>query len=318
MSNNLQNSFDLHVLKTKLSIFGYDTEYEYISTDGLKKIYQILEQLPDIGYLDLPSITLDEVKTGARKFYDKYFTLHNVALASSKIISDNCEKISLFETGSEKVQKFNSFCSFGSPFDIPVHLVDGHSFIGETSKPMLMIDLEEFKKNVYIPFSSITLGDNLTELSIATYIHEIAHVLTESNKGYAKDYINKEVISIFLEKLAALDIDPTRKLLRRSEKMRYKYLQEYIFFLKKMDLAVKLGYVNETDILEAFVILNSTLLATKLFDNYEKMDLEGKQSLIFKIQQIFDGNLTVEELLESENVNIENSKNANLVRRRTR
>ena len=85
-----------------------------------------------------------------------------------------------------------------------------------------------------------------------------------------------------------------------------------------MDLAVKLGYVNETDILEAFVILNFTLLATKLFDNNEKMDLEGKQSLIFKIQQIFDGNLTVEELLESENVNIENSKNANLVRRRTR
>ena len=144
-----------------------------------------------------------------------------------------------------------------NPFDLPITLVDGHSMIGEVKKPMLLIPDKHFIKDAKVGFSEISLGKELTRLSIATHIHEIGHTQTESIKGYAESYLNKEVVSIFLEKLAALELDPTGNLLRLSERNRYKFICESYLVLNNIPLALKMG-------------VNKMLNNVNPFTNYRK------------------------------------------------
>lgn len=306
----------LSIEKFKLDLLGYKKGLEPISVKGLNIIEPIISGLPNIERVNRPEIDLETLKTGAREFYGKYFTLHNIHHLSVEKANESIEYLTASRTGAEMAEKVISISSLVSPFDLPIILTEGHSMVGEVTKPIPICTEPSYKEKLIVPFSHITLGDNLTDLSIATYIHEIAHVLTESNIGYTEDYYLKEVISIFLEKLAALELDPTQELLKTSERIRFKYLSDIITLLKNKDFLLKNNMVTEDYLLKESTYVNATLLATKLFDNYLKLRKpKDKNKFLQKIQQIFDGNLTVEQLLQSEGITIQQAKDLNLIKR---
>lgn len=311
----IQRTTEVFILKNE--ILGYKKNNQVLrNTKGYEQVEKAIGVLPSIKRVDLPEISLDQVKTGAIEFYGRHFSIHQVATLSVKTLQENQRDLMFSSTGAEVAEKFNALCIMKSPFEIPVELVSGHSMVGETEKPLCVCPQPGFKEKILIPFARITLGDNLTQLSIATYIHEIAHVLTESHIGYAEDFYNKEVISIFLEKLAALELDPSGELLKISERMRFKFLSELLNLYKNADMIIKLKLETEENLCKTSCYVNSTLLATKLFDNYQKMRKQkDKDKLLQKIQKVFDGELTVEELLTQEDVTLTKSKDIGLIKR---
>ena len=76
--------------------------------------------------------------------------------------------------------------------------------VGEIIKPILIVPSNIAVLNKKLYFSSVQLGGQLNALSVGTFVYEIAHVEQEKNFGYADDYLNKEIISTFLEKVAVL------------------------------------------------------------------------------------------------------------------
>ena len=300
----------------KGEILGYKRDLKPLTLGkSLDQVEKTLKNLPGNDNVNLPVITLKELKREAKKFYNQFFTVHEISTITEQEIYKNQVFLMNSQTGAEVARKFNSLCTIKNPFDLPIELVSGHSMVGEVKKPLIIVPTKDFRENVKIPFSHITLGNNLTKLSIATYIHEISHTQTESNIGYAESFYNKEVISIFIEKLAALELDSTGELLRISERMRYRDLYDRIQFHRTSLLAISQRLVTIDEVIKATPYVYSTLLATKLFDKYQTGKESEKNQIIYNIQQVFDGKMTIEQLLESENISLAKSKDINLIKR---
>ena len=297
--------------KVRGQILGYKEDYEPIRiTDEYTEVESVIKDLVLPSKVKRPFMNIQKVKTGAKEFYGKYFAIHQVPYVSIETVKENQQRIGSINSGATIARQFNSLCKMVEPFDIPITLVEGHSMVGETQKPLIISELPGFKENVKIPFANVLLGKNLTDLSIATYIHEIAHILTESNPGYATSYHNKEVISIFLEKVAALELDPTKTLLRISERMRFAHLYQMIQSLKQPN-----SQLNYDAALFNSSYIKSILLATNLFDKYQNSSKEQQMEIMNQIQQIFDKQITVEDLLISQEITLESSKKADLIRK---
>ena len=58
---------------------------------------------------ELPRLSLEEVKSLAQEFCQKYFSSHNIFVASSATLQENQHYISCSKSGEEFYQKVNSF-----------------------------------------------------------------------------------------------------------------------------------------------------------------------------------------------------------------
>ena len=300
----------------KLSILGYkkNTDANFSNSTALRHTASIIKALPRITSPQGERLTVEEVIALSKSFFDKYFTVHKISHVPVETIVAKQGEIAA-STGAQTARNFNSLLTQIDPFELPVKLVTGHSMIGEVQKPLIVAEGEEYAKIVEVPFAYMNLGKELTLLSAATHAHETAHTQTESNKGYAIDFFNKEVISIFIEKLAALEFDPTGELLRLSERNRYKYISDFASIISDPFKAYRKQGISKIAIRDAQLAVQSTLYATKLFDNYLLATLEGKKAILVAIQAIFDGKLTVEELLESQGITLNNAREEDIVRR---
>ena len=69
---------------------------------------------------------------------------------------------------------------------------------------------------------------------------------------------------------------------------------------------------SRTDRVEAFAYITSTLKAVNLFARYLESNQEEKKKFLL----VFDGNKTVEEYLDSQDITLENSTNIGLMQKR--
>lgn len=298
-------------------VIGYTKNLEPMKEDkSLIAAMNILCQLPSIpAEITLPSLTLAEVKEKTQSIFCKYFQVHDIAI----IDLEKPITIYLDDTGAEVAQKINSQSKMASPFEIPINLTkEGTTLDGELKKSIPLFEKPGYIENLNIPFSSINLCDNVNLMTAAIYAHEIAHALTESVKGYTQSYFNKEVISIFIEKLVALELDPSKELLRTLERSRYKHAQDCYKVIQSTNLPFLSSRVNftKTELLDASTYIHSTFIATKLFDIYQNARKEkDKFKIIKSIQAIFDGEKTVEKLLLEQQVDFNKGKDINLIKR---
>ena len=232
------------------------------------------------------------------------------------------EPLSLDEIKKDAIKLSKNYYSLAksiSPFSLPIELVDGDAMTGEIRKPLIVISNEDYVNNTLssekriIPFFKVLMGRDLTKLSSATYIHELAHAEQESVPGYTDSILNKEVISIFLEKIAALELDPTGELLKISERRRFADLLDTFRLLKLNEFTHTL---SPEELLNNSIYIHSTLLAEKLFDLYlEERKQKKRDKYIYNIQDVFDGKIQIEELLARHDVTIQKGKDLNLVKK---
>ena len=269
-----------------------------------------------------------------RKFMDGYFDLHAIQEIDEKDC-DNLEKELDDKIKAKEIEEIFKYRYFFDgvkrlikkvdPFDLKVNFIraPGEEALAVLYEKVFNLDNLDYEcllnyDDIGFIFSEISFNLDALEYDKAldydkifpTYIHELAHTQLNSIKGSCECYYNIEVISIFLELVSSFENDPKGDILRCTERMRLENLFDNIYALKKYNL----------DCSSACTVSNyivSTLEAFRLFDEYQnKSNIYEKLDVMYGIQDIFDGKITVENFLKNNGINFSNSKDLGLVRRK--
>ena len=303
-SINLDN-FNLDKLRGLIDFLRKDPNY-------VTKLY-----ISDKEFEDLGRISLDDVKRLTKEILDKYFSITNIDTIDISTLGKSIEVEDT--TCDDFYKKINSLLVSKSPYDLDIRLTDGYSMIGEVQKPLVLSDsfgtLDELlnhpSRKMY--FSHIELGNLLTKASVSALAHEIAHTQQERNIGYADDYLNREVISVFIEKLVASELDSTGELLKLVEKTRMADL-----ISRFSNLFRGINKVDSSEYINDLMYLKSILIANKLFDMYlSERKQKNRDKYIEDIQKVFDGKIKVEELINSRGITINKCQDMMLLKRRS-
>lgn len=263
------------------------------------KVLHYLEKNLNSSYT-FEKINTDRLKVETISRIDKYFSLKNVrAVKDYKKFMDNKKFDSKF---------INSISEAISPFEIFISYTDGGSEKGSLTSFLLEDEVRKYDKLENMDnnlFVSISLGCDLDLLSITAYAHEIMHTQLNSMYGYTDDFRNKELLSIFLEMLVALDLDNTRNLLRGQVAMRCKDLEYALRGILTYNIfASDEEYILTYDrLINASSYITSTFKAMFLFDKYLSFIRNSKKrQMIYTIQDVIDGKIQLEELLVKYNI----------------
>lgn len=283
---------------------------------NLKQIYQLALRKPEYARINhdlaiLSTLSLEEIRKKTKEFCEKYFNLHDINFSTIESIGNVSTQISISATPEEVYKIINSTMEKKSPLDLDIKLTDGHAMTGRIVKPIPLIENMLNDKNREMCFSRIEIGKQLNSLSVGTLVHEVAHAEQEQNIGYAEDYLNKEIISIFLEKVNALEIEPTGNLLKLSERTRLTdLLNRYASLLTNPKSLTELQKIDN------LMYLKSILYAEKLFDLYlNERKQKNRDKYFMGIQDVFDGKITVEDMVRSKNITTANSQDLGMLKR---
>lgn len=294
----------MNKLESKIIYGGYKgIALDGFSVKNLNVLKNTLNKLPinfnvADDYTALEDMSLDEVKSLTKKFCEDYLALKDVMEIDPGSV--DLEYIADSDTYEEFYGKVNAFLKPLSPLDLDIRLVDEKPMYGTLHKPLIICPDCLSNDNRKIYYEYIELGSKLNLLSIPTYIHEIGHAEIEQNIGYAEDYLHKEVVSIFLEKVSAFKIDKSGNLLKLCERFRLLYL---ITLCKQLFLPGR--FFSEEDRIKNLMYIKSILLSEKLFDMYLKEIKEkNRDRYIDDINAIIDGKITVEEMINKRHISI--------------
>ena len=150
---------------------------------------------------------------------------------------------------------------------------------------------EEFYKKLPNCVRQIVLKGDCDIDTQTIYVHEMSHALINRHKGNIINLLNNEAFSIFMEKVAALDLEPSGefldfKILKRILQIKRCLLEKELLECKKDDFE---KLIRE----EAYIL--SALNATALFDTY----LKGKAKLRKEIDNALGDVISGDEILEN-------------------
>ena len=283
---------------------------------NLKQIYQLASRIPEYARINrdlaaLPTLSLDEIRFKTKEFCEKYFNFHDINFTTFESIGNVIPKIPVTASSEEVYNIINSTMEKKNPLDLDIKLTDGHAMSGRIVKPIPLIENMLNDKNREMCFSHIEIGKQLNLLSVGTLVHEVAHAEQEQNIGYAEDYLNREIISIFLEKVNALEMDPTGNLLKLSERTRLTDLLN-----RYNTLIASPTSLTQLQVTENLMYVKSILFAEKLFDMYlNERKQKNRDKYFYGIQDVFDGKITVEDMIKNKNITTANSQDLGMLKR---
>ena len=274
----------------------------------LHYILKLISSSEPYVFEDGYQIRIEDVIAKAKKSFEKFYNVRNVSYCkvtdADELDNLSMQLVSLAKSGEtfdEFYDVMDSKIKAVNPFDISVFFVEDIMPFGEANSIFIGLPIERHVMRSKECYTSVFLGGKSNDELSTVYGHEITHILTPS--GGCLNFQNQEVLSIFNEKLIALDLDPSGELLARVNRFRNKSLFESVVKLYNADDC------TPSELCTHSVYVTSTLLATHLFDKYYEGDAKTKERIISGIQGVFDGKCTVEDVLCSNNVTYENSCN---------
>ena len=241
--------------------------------DDINSIITYLDSINNFS-IDRGKITRESVIKINKKFFRDCFRLNDVPI---------------FKDGEVLTR---------SPFNIKL-----------VTMPIDNVGKLSFNRTIKKACEKIYLSEDFVKRSIGIYAHEITHTQLEFNPShYYNNYFDKEVLSIFMEKLIMYeinnnfyeDIKSMRLMMLKSMLNRYSIVWNSTNDSKILD-----ERISEYDA-RAYIV--STFIANNLFYKYMNGSLEVKGKMLNDIQRIFDGKKTVEEFMSDYFVSYENSK----------
>ena len=185
-----------------------------------------------------------------------------------------------------------------SPFSIKLKPVSGDN-VGRLT----------FNRTIKKACDQIYLSNNFIKRSIGIYAHELTHTQLEFDPTrFYNNFFDKEVLSIFIEKLIMYEIntDYYNDIKSMRLMMLKRVLNVYSSVWKSSGKMIfPDDRISEYDT-RAYIV--STFIANNLFYKYMNGSLETKGKMLRDIQSIFDGKKTVEEFMSDFGVSYENSK----------
>ena len=278
----------------------YKTDY-FDSTSYKKLRTTMLEHLPngDTQRFIFHFMPKSEILQSGRFVIDKHFGKIDLRVPFANGDELESRLVAIFGR-TPKPEQYDEIIDFISSqvdlvrvTDIPVYLNIGGSKNGYVTTTYLYgnkIMEEEYFKKLPVCVREIGIEGNCDEDAQCIYVHEMTHALVNRHKGNIRNLLNNEALSIFMEKVAARDIDQSGDLLEMKNLRR-------ILQNKQCMLARELFEFREErfkDVLSDGTYIISTLHATALFDTYSKGSNKVRNEIDREVGHVFTG----EEVLE--------------------
>lgn len=239
----------------------------------------------------------------AEKVMLKYFQIHNIPYCLKTTIDQIVEDYASEKLSKqEAIKKFYELIGTINPYNIPKTYTFNHlnSATGVSSiKIKGRLKLYAYT-NIRMPLTpSLLVGP--------IYNHEIMHTQV-SDSGYVTDIQNNEILSMFIENITSLEMDSSGNLYSYFRKMRMEQLLDNIKYTIKA--SNNLAYDAKVS---SFIV--SELKASHLFSLYLESNSEQKQHIIYLIQSVIDGKITLEKMLKKLEITYKNSCNTDILKR---
>lgn len=246
----------------------------YVPSDTLIETLHTLEKLPiaQTEY-EVHKMKLEDALYDAHTFLNHYYKLRKVGHPVTKRI---------FGKDRLKIKMI-------SPLKLPIILRPNDDiFSGSVSEVIS-------KEGCYIIFREINLSEIVSEHTSASYIHEVTHTQIDGIQKSIREYYNLEVFSIFNELFHASILGNDERLLRLNDCRRIYEMSISAQELK--DHHTGISPMSRDELLDCSKYLISGLKAYNLFITFYNSSNEIRNEILKDIQSIFDGYLTVEEVL---------------------
>lgn len=231
----------------------------------------------------------------AKRFMKTHFRLHNV-LYKGALANQISYGAALYITNGKTAANISNRSGISiSPFWLPISYSSEDLANGALVENALFLEEEEFKKRNRISYRQIILPREVSELTEATYVHEITHTQLNDQPGIIKKYYDSEVISIFLELVDTLEANGER-LLKIQDAIRTNELLLDVASLYANNIGK--NEIKKSDLLEISKYASSIPKAYSLFLEYYYGTPSLRKYILRCIQNMFDGNLPLEELLQ--------------------
>lgn len=297
-----QNSLDREILS-----FGYktyDTDF-FDSTEYKNLLNAMITNLPKFNddKITFNCCTKDELLASAKYVID----LHTVGTDT---------RVRYVDSDSLTAELY---CLFGdepdeSKYDEIAQYIDNHTELITVTKVPVELKIfkdrngrehntwfyyqecmkNDFYQKIKPAVQKIIIEGGCNDDSICIYIHEMYHALAVSHKGCIENYLNDEVLSIYMERLGAADLDPTKELeeleiLTRLKTTKHNMINRMIFDYNE---------INPLDKLDNEKYIQSTAVATALYNTYKYGSNNIKQEIDDSINGIFREEHTLEDVLQ--------------------
>lgn len=283
---------------TEIKIHGYNPIEEIIKPDqDLIDFATYIEDLEiDKQPFSLGPSTKREVLKNAASFFNKHFKLNKVPYKG--IIRNKIDRLALTHIPGIQTPLYfhNSLIRYVNPLHLPVNFTSSELTECMLVENVTMIQNPDFIDNMKLSFREIILPQQITELTESSYVHEITHTQLAHLKGIIKNYYNSEVLSIFLELLNIYESSTKETIfpLHNATRLTELYLQ--IYMLEEHHQKTKEH--PQEDLIDASKYTESILKAYGLFTEYINGTPSLKRYILNSIQNIFNGDLCLEELLD--------------------
>lgn len=301
--------------ETEIIIHGFDPIAEPLKPD--KSLIDFATFIEDLEIEKRPYYlgpsTKEEALNGAKEFFNRHFKLCKIPYKGN--IRNKIDVAALRHLpGTELPLKFhNSFIRYIDPLSLPVSFTSQDLATCMVVENVTLLDNPYFKSNMKLSFKEIILPPQITELTESSYVNEVTHTQLAYIKGIIKNYYNSEVLSIFLETLNNYESSKQQTILPLQIALRLTELYQEIYMLEEQSKGIK--EYDKEDLIDGTKYTESILKAYGLFTEYVLGSPALKKYILNSIQNIFNGTLQLEELLDEFELTTSSVANDNRVRK---
>ena len=252
--------------------------------DNFYKIKEFIDKAHYENYITglyMP-VSRNKIKQIVKEFYNLAFKLHDVCILpeiNSSLLLNYLEKDN--KTTEMFLALVKEFTVLASPFYIPLECS-----IGSSGGYCLDCDGLDESKIPLINCKIIIFGPS--KLSIGNYASAISGTQMDTIRGNVDNFHDRDIINTLIEKILTYEYDIS--LFCDMEKFRILAIK---FTMQKL---LELGNANpQSNYLWSALI--SSIKAEELFDYYVNASNEGKKQIFADVQKIFDGEMTMQQLI---------------------
>jgi len=271
-------------------------EFKELSSAQLTELYQFSDNLPDY---DIGKMNRKEaLELGKQVFIKNNLRLHSIKYMGSR-------KLMTYDpTFNCSIDNARKYIQEVHPFNIPVLFDDYVDYNYGVCNYNHSYNYNDDATDTI--FTDFILSSEVSKLTPGIYAHEITHSQLVSVPGSINSYLNDEMLPMFIEKLEALNIDPSGEILILQELQRLKTLYAKISYISECNKSTKRD--SETRVA-------SELKAEHLFDKYMESSDYEKSIILDQVQNVFDGRCSLEDLLDENEITLSNSANVKTLKK---
>lgn len=293
----------LSAIDVQILQHGHEVEYKIIKPS--KKLILVGKELEKLkfGKIILKKIELETATKESEDFMKSHFKLHKIPFQTNEVVNDHFTK-NEYKSVSEIIRKYKSLTEMIDPYQLPINLEENENYrFAQLEQIGINCNNRKILAQAPVVFQGITMNNIITNCTPSILTHEITHSQINSHKGITRSLYNLEIIPIFLQLVHNLEKDDDN--LEIDKVFRLTEIADCINCLTEYYNREKT--YSADDLFELTKYLESTLKAFMLFEIYLNAKVNKQKEILALIQKIFNGELTVEELLEKYNITLKES-----------